>query len=255
MNKTMLISLFLLSACSPSNSIDNKNTTNNINQGIENAVITTSTKSIEINDNRMAQPQLKTDDKCSINFPKAQEHLMKAPCLTFPVKMSNFTKYPKLKNGYLDLEKLPLPIDNNEYLVSDNYERTRILGILPYDDTRVFLLLISNLDMEGDGFGQTYDLQLYNRYDGSYANGGTTYIGSYSLFYEEPLNYLYDTTQSFKFEDVTHLQSVGYCEVDFEINKSWEITQHNICKNFSDTENYLDSTENLVLNTKEMYFE
>lgn len=255
MKKTLLISLFLLSACSPNNPIENKNIANNINHGAEHTVNTKSTKSTETNNDRIVQPQLKTNNKCSINFPKAQENLLKAPCLTLPVKMSSFDKYPKLKNGYLDLERLPLPTDNKEYLLSGNYERTRILGIIPYDDTRVFLLLISNLDMEGDGFGQTYDLQLYNKFDGSYANGGTTYIGSYSLFYEQPLNYLYDTTQPFKFEDITHLQSVGNCRKDFEINKSWVIAQHSTCKNSSDPENYLDSTENLVLNTEEMYFE
>jgi len=255
MIRTLLVSLFLLSACSPKNSLNHENIANNVINEVKRVTNNDSFDNVKGVNDSIAQQKSKNNNSCSINFPKKQEHLTKSICLTLPVKMSDFDKYQKLENGYLNLDTLPVPTDTNEYIVSGNYENTRVLGIIPYDDTRVFLLLISNLDMEGDGFGQTYDLQLYNRHNGSYANGGTTYIGSYSLFYEEPLNYLYDTTQPFKFEDITYLQSVGYCETNFEINKSWEITQHKICKNFIDTEKYLNSTENLVLNTKEMYFE
>lgn len=186
MIRMLLISLFILSACSPSNPLDYKNVVNDTNRETENTIITTPIRSNKITNDNITQTQLKTDNGCSINFPKTEEHFTKAPCLTLPVKMSDFENYPKLTNGYIDLEKLSLPIDDNDFIHSGNYERTRILGIIPYDDTKVFLLLISNLDMEGDGFGQAYDLKLYNRDDGSDANGGGTYIGSYSLFYEEP---------------------------------------------------------------------
>ena len=42
---------------------------------------------------------------------------------------------------------------------------------------------------------------------------------------------------------------------NFELLNHWEIIQHNTCKKFSDTKNYLESNENLILNTEEMYFE
>lgn len=255
MIRTLLMALFLLSACSPKNSFDDQNIDNNVVNEVESVTINDSFSDIEIVDDSVVQQKLEADNRCLVNYPKAQKDITNAPCLTLPVKMSDFNEYPKLENGYLDLDNLPVPTDTDEYIVSGNYENTRVLGIIPYDNTRVFLLLVSNLDMEGDGFGQTYDLKLYNKHDGSFANGGTTYIGRYNLLYEEPLDYLYDTTQPFKFKDITHIQSVGYCRTNFEIEEGWKIMQNKSCNNAVYPENNFSTTEYLVLNTEEMYFE
>ena len=60
----------------------------------------------------------KTDkDKCYINYPKEQKHLAEAECLTLPISSKTwFQSYPRLSNGFLDLNKIKAPKDVKEYI-------------------------------------------------------------------------------------------------------------------------------------------
>ncbi|WP_143773662.1 hypothetical protein, partial [Neisseria dumasiana] len=186
------------------------------------------------------------DVDCSVNFPKEQEHLANAPCLRLPMKTSDFQHYPTLKNGLLDLDKLPTPFDHKEYLrplQTDVPEYANLLGIIPYDNNYVWLLIIYNENSEeAEGISviqQVYELRLFERKLGNEIEEGyknRVRLGIQDLtfdlpFYNNPkvkkppFNFKEDEhgALSYKLKDTVGLQHDKECYSNFTIQTDWSI--------------------------------
>lgn len=95
----------------------------------------------------------KTDkDKCYINYPKEQKHLAEAECLTLPISSKTwFQSYPRLSNGFLDLNKIKAPKDVKEYIYAvptSVPEHAKVLGVIPYNDSFAWLVVAINGESE-----------------------------------------------------------------------------------------------------------
>ena len=72
----------------------------------------------------VASSQKNGKDNCYINYPKEQKHLAEAECLTLPISSKTwFQSYPRLSNGFLDLDKIKSPKDVKEYIHAETFAK------------------------------------------------------------------------------------------------------------------------------------
>lgn len=219
------------------------------------------------------------DVDCSINFPKEQEHLANAPCLRLPIQTSDFQNYPMLKNGLLDLDKLPTPSDHKEYLrplYPDVPEYANLLGIVPYNDDYAWLLIIYNENSEEaeemSAIQQVYELRLFERKTGNEIKEGyenRIQLGIQDLtfdlpFYNNPqvrkppFNFKEDEYGGliYKLKDTVGLQHDRECYSNFTIQTDWSVHTDINCYRIKKSKKILDSKRTNIwkLNRESMVF-
>lgn len=223
---------------------------------------------------------LTENNTCHINFPKEQIHLAKAKCLSLPLSSQSwFQDYPRLSNGYIDLDKLQAPKDDKEFLYTvpiNVPEYAKILGIIPYDDKFAWAVVASNRESEeSEDYSiteQVYELFLFDRETGSIKNNSfetTVGIGSidsvYEFFYDNPrlfnppFNFKKseDGIISYHIKDTLALNMLRQCSKDFTIDKNFVVTTHRVCYEFNKDKKSLVSDNKGIwkLNKQTMEFE
>jgi len=223
----------------------------------------------------------KTDkDKCYINYPKEQKHLAEAECLTLPISSKTwFQSYPRLSNGFLDLNQIKAPKDVKEYIYPVSMgtvipEHARVLGVIPYNDSFAWLVVATNRESEESEENsiveQKYDIYPVNRKDGSIVQDhtGLPTLGSIDVIYESfydnkkllrpPFNFKkIDGILSYHVEDTLSLKPQGKCVMEFELGKEFVLKTDRVCYEFHQGKKSISSKDKTVwkLNPESMKFE
>lgn len=221
----------------------------------------------------------KTDkDKCYINYPKEQKHLAEAECLTLPISSKTwFQSYPRLSNGFLDLDKIKSPKNVKEYIhavPTSVPEYAKVLGVIPYNDSFAWLVVAINgesEESEGNSIvEQEYVIYLVNRKDGSIGQDytGLPPLGSIDLVYESfydnkkllrpPFNFKkIDGILSYHVADTLSLKPQGKCVMEFELSKEFVLKTDRVCYEFHQGKKSISSKDKTVwkLNPESMKFE
>lgn len=221
----------------------------------------------------------KTDkDKCYINYPKEQKHLAEAECLTLPISSKTwFQSYPRLSNGFLDLNKIKAPKDVKEYIYAvptSVPEHAKVLGVIPYNDSFAWLVVAINgesEESEGNSIvEQEYVIYLVNRKDGSIGQDytGLPPLGSIDLVYESfydnkkllrpPFNFKkIDGILSYHVANTLSLKPQGKCVMEFELSKEFVLKTDRVCYEFHQGKKSISSKDKTVwkLNPESMKFE
>ena len=222
--------------------------------------------------------QKSSRDNCYINYPKEQGHLAEAECLTLPISSKIwFQSYPRLSNGFLDLNKIKAPKDSKEYIYAvptSIPEYAKVLGVIPYNDSFAWLVVATNRESEESEensiIEQNYNIYLINRKDGSIGQDhtGLPSLGSIDLVYESfygnkkllrpPFNFKKtDGILSYHVEDTLSLKPQGKCVMEFELSKEFVLKTDRVCYEFHQGKKSISSTNKTTwkLNQKSMKFE
>lgn len=226
----------------------------------------------------VASSQKNGKDNCYINYPKEQKHLAEAECLTLPISSKTwFQSYPRLSNGFLDLDKIKSPKDVKEYIhavPTSVPEYAKVLGVIPYNDSFAWLVVAINgesEESEGNSIvEQEYVIYLVNRKDGSIGQDytGLPPLGSIDLVYESfydnkkllrpPFNFKkIDGILSYHVADTLSLKPQGKCVMEFELSKEFVLKTDRVCYEFHQGKKSISSKDKMIwkLNPESMKFE
>lgn len=153
------------------------------------------------------------------NYIKVSKSLNYSRCLNLPVKYDDFKSIDKLNNGQIDLLNTKLPsVVGTKFYSEYDYDVARILGYIPLNNNIFFLVVIRNVEMEGDGFGQVVDLIKVKTQNMEVVEGGLHYIGYNKVLYEE---FIDDEIINGSFKNIENKESYGTCIKKFNIQKNW----------------------------------
>ncbi|WP_254324093.1 hypothetical protein [Neisseria subflava] len=204
--------------------------------------------------------------------------MAEAECLTLPISSKIwFQSYPRLSNGFLDLNKIKAPKDSKEYIYAvptSIPEYAKVLGVIPYNDSFAWLVVATNRESEESEensiIEQNYNIYLINRKDGSIGQDhtGLPSLGSIDLVYESfydnkkllrpPFNFKkIDGILSYHVEDTLSLKPQGKCVMEFELSKEFVLKTDRVCYEFHQGKKSISSTNKTTwkLNQKSMKFE
>lgn len=152
-----------------------------------------------------------------INFPKNLQYLNQVKCMDYPIRSEDVLDLntSKLKNGQYDLRTIK-PVDQNEFFSQDSefQERWRIVAKFALSQDITTFILMSNLEMEGEGFAQTYNLFSVNNKTAKIMARTFNYVGFDRREYDLVLDTSYDHNSIYFLQDKSE---IGKCTKEFEI--------------------------------------
>ncbi|WP_436861410.1 hypothetical protein [Acinetobacter haemolyticus] len=185
-----------------------------------------------------------TKDVCKINFSEDKKDLENIPCLKLPISSQDFSSLSKLKNGWYDLDNLKFFIDNNEHLAPKSHSFARVIGYFPVSQHYVYMLLLQNMDMEGDGLAQTMTLLKVYIEDGMYKSiDRGYYVGTHRFNFSESIGYDSEM-EEIDFRNILDVPYHGECKQDFVIQDDFSLSTRKICTNKIDLDgNYFEEKQ------------
>ncbi|MCH7335674.1 hypothetical protein [Acinetobacter sp. NIPH 2699] len=185
-----------------------------------------------------------TKDVCKINFSEDKKDLENIPCLKPPISSQDFSSLSKLKNGWYDLDNLNFVIDNKEYLAPESHSFARIIGYFPVNQDYVYILMLQNMDMEGDGFAQTMTLLKAKIEDGVYKSiDRGYYVGTHRFNFSELIDYDSEM-EMIDFRKISDIPYHGECKQDFVIHEDFSLNTRKVCTNKIDLDkNYIEEKQ------------
>ncbi|MDR7017938.1 hypothetical protein [Acinetobacter sp. 3657] len=174
---------------------------------------------------------------CQINLDEDNKFLEKAPCLDLPISSMDFEDLPKLENGWYYLEKTNFIVDENGFFSPESHSLARVLGYIKVNEKYSYILLLQNIDMEGDGPAQSFMLLKVDTEGNLY---GGNYAGYHRFNFSKNIEYNSETGQ-IDFKEIAKTPYHGECKQDFVINEDFSLKTRKICTNKIDLDrNYIE---------------
>lgn len=164
--------------------------------------------------------------KCStINFPEKYKYLNEVECINLPFDSKRTLDIKKLGNGQYDLRNAKI-IDKEDFfqLGSPYEEDAVIIAKYPLNKDIMSFIVLKNMEMEGDGFAQTYNLFSVRADTGILVYDFFYYLGFSRMSYEEEIelnkNMIYklankksidECIKNFRIESLRNITTEFYC--------------------------------------------
>lgn len=164
--------------------------------------------------------------KCStINFPEKYKYLNEVECLNLPFDSKQKLNIKKLDNGQYDLRTAKIIDKEDFFQLGSPYEEDAVI-IAKYQLNKhiISFIVLKNMEMEGDGFAQTYNLFSVRTDTGTLIYDFFYYAGFSRMSYEEEIEYNKNTIYS-----LVNKKSIDECIKNFLIEDLRNITTEFYC--------------------------
>ncbi|WP_252719207.1 hypothetical protein, partial [Acinetobacter haemolyticus] len=140
--------------------------------------------------------------------------------------------------------KKPLQIGLCNKAAPKSHSFARVIGYFPVSQHYVYMLLLQNMDMEGDGLAQTMTLLKVYIEDGMYKSiDRGYYVGTHRFNFSESIGYDSEM-EEIDFRNILDVPYHGECKQDFVIQDDFSLSTRKICTNKIDLDgNYFEEKQ------------
>ena len=161
----------------------------------------------------------------AINFPEKYKYLNEVECINLPFDSRQKLNIKKLDNGQYDLRNAGIVDKEDFFQLGSPYEDDAvILAKYQLNKDIISFIVLKNMEMEGDGFAQTYNLFSVRADTGTLVYDFFYYVGFSRMSYEEEIEYNKNTTynlvnkkpideciKNFRIDDFRNIRTEFYC--------------------------------------------
>lgn len=162
---------------------------------------------------------------CTINFPEKYKYLNEVECINLPFDSKRTLDIKKLGNGQYDLRSARIIDKENFFQLGSPYDEDAvIIAKYPLNKDIMNFIVLKNMEMEGNGFAQTYNLFSVKTDTGALIYDFFYYIGFSRMSYKEQIeqdkNTIYNLAnkesiseciKNFRIEDLRNIRTEFHC--------------------------------------------